>query len=82
MDSPEVRALVALVAARQDVVARVGSPAQVLARPFSGNVHLSDKRNGDADLRFVLAGPKGDVDVAVEATFVEGRWTLDDVDLD
>ena len=83
MDSAEFQALVKVIVARPDVVARLGTPVTVVREPVSGNLRLHDTgENGDADMRFTLAGPKGRAQVDVEATRKAGQWTVDELDLD
>jgi beta-lactamase regulating signal transducer with metallopeptidase domain len=74
-DMAEARALVAQVAARREVVARLGTPAVATSRPVDGTLHV-DGADGDADLRIELRGPRGLAVVAVEAEYVHHIWTL------
>jgi beta-lactamase regulating signal transducer with metallopeptidase domain len=78
---PEHKALVALVAARPEVVARVGSPAVQTSRPVNGNLRL-DGTNGDAELSVEMRGPKGRAMVEIEAELKDGAWTLRRLDTD
>ena len=72
---PEVGTLVGLIAARPEVVARLGVPVVATSRPIDGNVHLNGVV-GDADIRVELRGPRGSATVAVKADLRDGAWTL------
>ena len=72
---PEVGTLVGLIAARPEVVARLGTPVVATSRPINGNVHLNGAVGG-ADIRVELRGPRGSATVAVKADLRDGVWTL------
>ena len=72
---PEVGTLVGLIAARPEVVARLGTPVVATSRPIDGNVHLNGAFVG-ADVRIELRGPLGSATVAVKADLRDGVWTL------
>lgn len=74
-DMADSRALVGLIAAHGDVVARLGAPAVATSRPVNGNLQL-DGAEGDADIRIELRGPRGLAMVAVEAEMNNHIWTL------
>ena len=72
---PEVGTLVGLIAARPEVVARLGTPVVATSRPIDGAVRMTDAV-GDADIRIELSGPRGSAKVAVKADLRDGVWTL------
>jgi beta-lactamase regulating signal transducer with metallopeptidase domain len=78
---PEHKALVALVAARPEVIARIGSPAVQTSRPPNGNLRL-DGANGDARLSVEMRGPKGLARADVEAVLKDGAWTVQRLDVE
>ena len=79
-DLVEFKALMQLVAADPKAIAKVGSVAQVRGNAIDGRISI-DGKTGDADLRFDIEGPKGHAKAEVEATLTNGRWHLDDLDV-
>jgi beta-lactamase regulating signal transducer with metallopeptidase domain len=81
---PEVRELLAQVAAEPRVVAKVGSPATLLNDTYDGSVSLTSAdgvETGEAAITFTLVGPRGRVAVDVDARRAHGRWTIAALDL-
>jgi beta-lactamase regulating signal transducer with metallopeptidase domain len=78
---PEHKALVALVAARPEVVAKVGSPAVQTSRPPNGNLRI-DGSEGEASLSVEMSGPRGRALVDIEAELSDGAWTLHSLDIE
>ena len=72
---PEVGTLVGLIAARPEVVARLGTPVVATSRAIDGKVYRSGDVGG-ADIRIELRGPLGSATVAVKADLRNGVWTL------
>jgi len=61
----------------------IGTPITVVPGSVNGNLHLygSNDSEGDADLTFVLSGPKGRATTAMEATRTQGAWTVASLEL-
>jgi len=78
--SREYEAFVAALAARPELVARLGTPAAPTGRPPNGNFHL-DGVNGSADLSIEMVGPRGHATVAVQADMTDRVWTVRSVQL-
>lgn len=78
--SKAFKALMALVAARPDVQARIGTPISVADDAFSGHIELGDG-NGDAELNFRLRGPKGETQAHLRAELARELWRLDAFDM-
>ena len=68
--SREYHAFIATLAARPEMVERLGAPAAWTGRPPNGNFHL-DGMSGSADLNIEMVGPKGQATAAVEADMKE-----------
>ena len=71
------------VTADRRVVAMLGSPTVLASKDVDGRIQIGDgtSPDGDADLRFVLRGPKGQATVHVDAQLSEGVWSMDPVDV-
>ena len=69
-----------LVAADRAVVSRVGNPITADPDSISGNLQM-DGDEGRANLRFQLGGPRGHVQVQVNAKLRDGAWTVDTINL-
>jgi hypothetical protein len=78
--SPEYQAFVATLAARPELVARLGTPASPTGRPPHGNFHL-DGTFGSADLSIEMVGPKGGAMAVVKADMANRAWTVRSVEL-
>jgi beta-lactamase regulating signal transducer with metallopeptidase domain len=74
-ETPESRALFALIAVHPDVVARVGNAAAPTFRPINGNLRLSGPE-GDADISIEMRGAKGQAVFAVRADMHDRVWTV------
>lgn len=78
--SPEFQGFVATLAARPELVARLGAPLAPTGRPPEGNFHL-EGINGGADLNIELVGPKGHATASVKADMANRAWTIRSVEL-
>lgn len=83
-DSAAFKSLMRLVAADPGVVAKLGSPVVLASNAIHGHIDIDNGAapDGDADLDFVLSGPKGRVDAHVDAQLDEGQWSMDRVDFE
>lgn len=82
-ESAEFQSLLRLVAADPGVVARLGTPVAMASNDVHGRIDMDTGTapDGDADVRFDLAGPKGRATVQVEAVLEEGVWSIDSIEL-
>ena len=71
----ECKALVQLLAAHRDVIARLGTPVVATSKPVDGHIHFVDA-DGQVDVPIELRGPRGQATVRVEAEFRAGIWTV------
>lgn len=78
-DSQSFKALLRLVVADAGVAAAVGAPARVTSE-VDGRIEL-DGANGEADLDFELAGPKGRTTVHVNAERTGSVWKIQNITL-
>jgi hypothetical protein len=79
-DSVAFQSLLRRVAVEPAVVARVGTPVAMASNAVDGSISIRDDTgasHGDADVSFVVKGPKGRATVDVEATLQNGAWTVD-----
>lgn len=76
----ELNAIARLVAADPGVMAKLGTPVQVMVDTAKGNIEGSGAY-GRADLRFDLRGPNGRTAVNIRALRRDGIWTLETLDL-
>lgn len=79
-ESTAFKEILRLVAADRAVVSRVGNPITADPDSISGNLQL-DGDDGMANLRFQLGGPRGRVQVQVDAKLRDGVWTVDTINL-
>ena len=79
-ESTAFKEILRLVAADRAVVSRVGNPITADPDSISGNLQL-DGDDGKANLRFQLGGPRGRVQVQVDAKLRDGVWTVDTINL-
>lgn len=82
-DSRAFKDLFARVAVDSRVTAMVGSPVSVVDDSVDGSLNLSGDgdADGDANLRFVLSGPKGRAQVHVSGTRHAGAWQVSSLDV-
>jgi beta-lactamase regulating signal transducer with metallopeptidase domain len=82
-DSNAFKNLLGTVAADKRVVATLGSPTHVAPDSVGGSLNLSDKGNaeGDANLSFVMTGPKGQAKVRVSGKRYAGFWQVSLLDV-
>ena len=82
-ESRSFQDILRLVAADARVTAKLGTPITVVPGSVDGNLHLYGRNDseGDADLTFVLSGPKGRATTAMEATRTQGAWTVASLEL-
>lgn len=80
-DSPDIKAILRLVAADAEVVRTVGAPVTLAPDSIDGNLRVDDGK-GSAGLTFVLAGPKGRAGIEVDAGYEDGRWRILTLDVD
>jgi hypothetical protein len=80
-DSPAIKEILRLVAADPEVVNRVGAPVTLDPDSIDGNLRI-DGQDGDADLTFMLAGPKGKAGIEVDAERLDGRWTIHQIEVE
>ena len=81
---PEVKELLRQVEADPRVTTRIGTPVRIADDVYDGRISLSSTdgvSTGEADIGFTLVGPRGRVDVDVEARRAHGRWTIATLDL-
>ena len=80
-DNVMFKVLVQHVSTDPGVVSRLGSPVEVASQDVDGYLHIGNgaQPDGDADLRFLLRGPKGSARVHVDARLVRGEWSMDSV---
>lgn len=85
-DSAAFQSLVRLVAVDRGVVAKLGTPVAMASKDVHGRIDIDDDadstRDGDADVRFDLIGPKGRATVHVDAALVQGAWSIDEIELE
>jgi beta-lactamase regulating signal transducer with metallopeptidase domain len=75
-DSPDIKAILRLVAADAELLDVVGAPVTLAPDSIDGNLRRDDGE-GNAELTFEMAGPKGRADVEVEAEYEDGRWSVE-----
>lgn len=77
-DSNAFKSLLRTVAMDNRVVATLGSPTNVAPDSVDGSLKLSgtSKAEGDADLSFVMTGPKGHAKVRVSGEHHAGFWQV------
>jgi len=82
-DDAMFKALLQHVANDPGVVARLGSPVELASHEVDGHLRIGDgaRPAGDADLQFLLRGPKAVSKVHVDARLVRGEWATDRVDV-
>lgn len=82
-ESASFQDILRVVVADARVTAKLGTPVTVVPGSLDGNLHLSGSNDseGDADLRFLLSGPKGRAEVNMEAERTQGAWKLTDLAL-
>lgn len=78
-DSNAFKNLLSTVAADKRLVATLGSPAHVAPDSIDGSLNLSD--TGDANLSFVMTGPKGHAKVRVSSKRYAGFWQVSFLDV-
>ena len=72
-----------LVTADAAVAKRIGQPVAVMPDSVDGQMRVSGRndQNGEANLSFVLSGPRGRAQVLVSATRERSTWTITTLDL-
>jgi hypothetical protein len=77
-DSNAFKNLLRTVAVDNRVVATLGSPTNVAPNSVDGSLNLSGTSNaeGDANLSFVMTGPKGHAKVHVSGERHAGFWQV------
>jgi hypothetical protein len=82
-ESKDFQALLQLVAQAPGTAARTGSPATVVADSVGGRLRTGEGNDlsGDAELSFVLSGPRGRARVTLSGTRAGGTWTLSELDV-
>lgn len=83
-DSKEFQELLALVRQDPGVAAKIGSPATVVDPSIGGHLRTggSNDQGGDADLSFVLSGPRGRARVNLSAERSGGTWTVSELEVE
>lgn len=83
-DSKEFQELLALVRQDPGVAAKTGSSATVVDRSIGGHLRTggSNDRGGDADLSFVLSGPRGRARVSFSAERSGGTWSVSELEVE
>ena len=79
-ESTAFKEILRLVAADRAVVSKVGNPITADSDSISGNLRM-DGDEGTANLRFQLGGPRGRVQVQVNAELRDGIWTVQTINL-
>ena len=82
-DSNAFKGLLRVVAVDNRVVATLGSPTNVAPDSVDGSLNLSDTSNaeGDANLSFVLTGPRGHAKVRVSGERHAGVWQVSSLEV-
>jgi len=82
-DSNAFKGLLHVVAVDNRVVATLGSPTNVAPDSVDGSLNLSDTSNaeGDANLSFVLTGPRGHAKVRVSGERHAGVWQVSSLEV-
>lgn len=82
-DSSAFKGLLRTVAMDYRVVATLGSPTRVAPDSVDGSLNLSDTTNaeGNANLSFVLTGPKGHAKVRVSSMRLAGVWQVSSLEV-
>lgn len=77
-ESASFQEILHLVAADARVTTTLGTPVTVVPDTLNGNLHMtgSNDSEGDAELSFVLSGPKGRAKVEMQGVRTNGAWKV------
>ena len=80
-DSPDIKEILRLVAADDEVVSTIGAPVTLDPESIDGNLRKDDGE-GSASLTFRLTGPRGRAEVEVDAESQNDRWEILQLDVE
>ncbi|MGY0611569.1 M56 family metallopeptidase [Luteimonas sp. A501] len=83
-DDAMFQRLLQLTATDRTVVAKLGSPVVLASNDVGGRIDIGGGTRPDdaADVRMRLSGPKGRMDVLVDARLDRGEWSIDTINFE